>query len=66
MNTDKNTNSEPKDLAQTAAPMRAKHPIHPYFTSNSAEETIRRMRGIRERVAKFEEQLNADRESNKS
>lgn len=66
MITDNNKNSEPKDSTQTAASTRVKHPIHPYFTSNSAEETIRRMRGIRERIAKFEEQLNADRKSNQS
>jgi hypothetical protein len=45
---------------------RAKHPIHPYFTSNTREETLRRMKGIRERIAKFEEQQrNADREPDK-
>ena len=62
-----NSNKE-KTTGQSnpGAPKRgAKHPIHPYFTSNTAEETIRRMRGVRERIAKFEERLNADRESNK-
>jgi hypothetical protein len=66
MNTDKNKNSEPRVPTQIAESTRAKHPIHPYFISNSAEETIRRMRGVRERIAKFEAQLDADRKSNKS
>jgi hypothetical protein len=37
---------------------------HPYFQSNSREETIRRMREFPERAAKFLEKLNADREKN--
>ncbi|MBP9663485.1 MAG: hypothetical protein KBD94_02625 [Pyrinomonadaceae bacterium] len=41
---------------------RARHPIHPYFTSNSSEETLRRMREFPERAAKFLEQWRADRE----
>lgn len=54
-------------VSQTSVPSpRAKHPIHPYFTSNTREETIRRMRGIRERIAKFEEQQqNANRKPDK-
>ena len=38
-----------------------RHPIHPYFKSNSSEETIRRMREFPERAAKFLEQWRADR-----
>lgn len=41
-----------------------KHPRHPYFMSNSREETLRRMRGFPERAAKFLEQWRADREKN--
>jgi hypothetical protein len=37
---------------------------HPYMMSNSAEETIRRMRSFPERAAKFLEKFNADREKN--
>ncbi|MBK9216343.1 MAG: hypothetical protein IPM59_12275 [Chloracidobacterium sp.] len=63
MNSNKERTTRRSERGPTAT---AKHPIHPYFTSNSAEETIRRMRGVRERIAKFEEDLNADRKSNKS
>ena len=45
---------------------KARYPIHPYFTSNSPEETIRRMGGVKERIEKFKEKLDADREANKS
>ncbi|MGH9946797.1 MAG: hypothetical protein ACRD6X_06345 [Pyrinomonadaceae bacterium] len=38
--------------------------LHPYFSSNSREETIRRMRSFPERAAKFLEKFNADREKN--
>ncbi|MFN0279262.1 MAG: hypothetical protein ACKVRN_11750 [Pyrinomonadaceae bacterium] len=38
------------------------HPIHPYFRSNSSEETLRRMKEFPERAAKFLEQWRADRE----
>ena len=41
-----------------------KHPIHPYFTSNSKEETLRRMKAFPERAAKFLEQWRANRETN--
>lgn len=41
-----------------------KHPIHPYFVSNSREETLKRMRSFPERAAKFLEQWRADRETN--
>lgn len=37
---------------------------HPYFQSNSREETIKRMREFPDRAAKFLEKLNADREKN--
>lgn len=39
-----------------------KHPRHPYFMSNSKEETLKRMRTFPERAAKFLEKWNADRE----
>lgn len=42
-----------------------RYPVHPYFTSNSPEETIRRMRGVKERVEKFKEKMNADRKADK-
>jgi hypothetical protein len=63
MNSNKEKTTRRSDRGSSSA--RARHPIHPYFTSNSAEETIRRMRGVRERIAKLEERLNADRKSNK-
>ena len=37
---------------------------HPYFQSNSREETIKRMRDFPKRAAEFLEKLNADREKN--
>lgn|GEM_PF-6801069 len=45
-------------------PAATKHPRHPYFMSNSREETIRRMRGFQERAAAFLEKWHADREKN--
>lgn len=63
MNTnDQKTSRDSKTLLPDK---KAKYPIHPYFTSNSSEETIRRMRGIKERIAKFKEQLDADRKADK-
>ena len=44
-------------------PQKRKH-RHPYFQSNSREETIKRMRDFPKRAAKFLEKLNADREKN--
>ena len=57
----KNRNKTEKDAPP--APLTAKR-LHPYFMSNSKEETIRRMRGFPERAAKFLEKFNADREKN--
>ena len=58
-----------KDKMTPAKPLKSqatkpRHPIHPCFTSNSAEETLRRMQGLPERIAKFKEKLDADRKSN--
>lgn len=61
----RNTDKSSDRSDEASQPNKARHPIHPYFTSNSPEETIRRMRGLRERIAKFEEKLDADRKTNK-
>lgn len=37
---------------------------HPYFQSNSREETLRRMETVDERIAEFLEKLDADRKKN--
>ncbi len=55
------TKQEP---TREANPAEFKHPRHPYFMSNSREETLRRMRTFPERAAKFLEQWHADREKN--
>ena len=54
------TSQEPNEATRTEF----KHPRHPYFTSNSREETLRRMRTFPERAAKFLEQWHADRDKN--
>lgn len=53
-----------RDADPSTSSKKRRHPIHPYFTSNSAEETIRRMKEFPERAAKFKEKLDADRKSN--
>ncbi len=49
---------------EKAGDVKFRHPIHPYFVSNSREETLKRMRSFPERAAKFLEQWRADRETN--
>lgn len=56
------TQNKPEQRKADANGKKFRHPIHPYFTSNSSEETLRRMREFPERAAKFLEQWRADRE----
>jgi hypothetical protein len=57
----KDQNNTPQELPEPPSSGKRRHP---YFTSNSAEETIRRMQGFPERIAKIKEKLDADRKSN--
>jgi hypothetical protein len=57
-------NKTQNETTENSAESPQKQHRHPYFQSNSREETIKRMRDFPKRAAKFLEKLNADRKKN--